>query len=76
MSILFNISHYFIIEKDSQLSDLRSLTFKCTVDHEAAFEDEPTQPLLGNLAMHLKQKHPTLNLNAKPPPDDGTKREL
>ena len=58
------------------LPELRSLTFKRTVDREATFEDEPTQPPLGNLATHLKQKHPKLDLSAKPPLDGATKGEL
>jgi hypothetical protein len=45
----------------------RTLTFKRTLDKEAAFEDEPTQPPLGNLATHLKTKHAGMDLKALPP---------
>ena len=43
------------------------MSFKRTVDREAKFEDEPTQPALGNLATHLKTKHGNIDLKAPPP---------
>ncbi|KDR65759.1 hypothetical protein GALMADRAFT_1362644 [Galerina marginata CBS 339.88] len=46
---------------------LTSLLFKRTVDREAEFEDEPSQPALGNLATHLKTKHSNIDLKVPPP---------
>ena len=50
------------------------MTFRRTVDQEAAFEDEPSQPALGNLATHLKTKHS--NIDLKVPPPTTVKAEL
>ena len=44
------------------------------VNQEAAFDDEPTQPPLGNLASHLKQRHSSIDL--KSPPPETVKGEL
>jgi hypothetical protein len=50
------------------------LTFKRTTNQEAAFDDEPTQPPLRNLATHLKTKHS--NIDLKSPPPAAVKGEL
>ncbi len=44
------------------------------MNHESAFEDEPTQPPLGNLATHLKKKHASLDPTV--PSSETVKGEL
>jgi hypothetical protein len=46
-----------------------SLTFKRTVSREKSFDDEPRKPPLGNLATHMRDKHP--NVGSEPPVDNG-----
>lgn len=43
-------------------------SFKRTVDKEKSFEDELVQPPLGNLATHLRIKHPNASAPTDSPP--------